>query len=159
MNVAGISKCVQCPVGCDDCDLSFACTACLSSYTMVSAQCVRTSSLDDTCDQLVNPPDTLLPLPGLISAGLWCLLAAGLKMVLLKGSFLPYSLLYGTALVQFVVHIISLSAASTKLALLDSLPTTTRLLTTDFINNSAYIVDSMESTKSRLLSTESTYTG
>lgn len=60
--------------------------------------CKRACEATNTCNVLVTP-DPVIPLPGLITFGLWVAIIVGLKLFVNKGIYVPYALLFGGALI------------------------------------------------------------
>lgn len=90
--------CEQCPVGCDVCNADYECSVCLANYSLVDTSCVLTCSLDNTCETVESQKD-VLPLPGLISVGLWMIIVVLLKLFIRKLMYFPYAYIYGGALI------------------------------------------------------------
>lgn len=119
MLVSGVLRCDQCPDGCSECDETYKCTECLASYSLNGTVCKRACEATNTCD-ITPKVDPVIPLPGFLTFAIWCLVVALVKIFLIKGVYVPYTLLFGGALIQFVILAASLGSVDAKIKSLAS---------------------------------------
>lgn len=103
------STCVMCPDGCDTCTRA-TCFSCLAEYSLSSStsQCVKTCLLTNSCEISASQ---VIPLPGFISIFVWTIIVVVIKLVLQK-SYVPYSVIIGSSVIEFVLIIAALSNAT-----------------------------------------------
>lgn len=69
--------CIQCPEGCDLCNSNYECSLCLSGYALSGTVCVLECEIDNSCG--TTPTDSIIPLPGCLSAIVWLVIVLILK--------------------------------------------------------------------------------
>lgn len=69
-----------------------------------------------------------MPLPGLITFAIYCVIVVLAKIFVIKGMYVPYALLFGGAIVEFVLLAAALGVTDIKLNNITT--TTARLLQT-----------------------------
>jgi len=114
------TNCVLCPDGCDTCNGSL-CLTCMPSYmlSISNQQCIRECLLTNSCD--INSSQQTIPLPGCISLVIWGIIV-GIIHFLSHKSYLPYSVIFFSSIVQLVLIIVALAIIS------NTSPTLSRLL-------------------------------
>lgn len=104
----GSKVCVMCPNGCDTCD-GVLCSSCLANYSLQNNTCLDICLVLGNCASPV--PSKVIPLPGLISIGIWGILVLILKL-LQKKLYAPFSLLFCYCIVELVLIIVTLSTVN-----------------------------------------------